>query len=90
MLQFRHVVSNAHELVDLISSHPYPIALSGHYHVRQVFWMETEGEKTRFEQTAAVVESSIEGNQVMPSGVTLYTVKDGKIDEGRFILLDKK
>jgi hypothetical protein len=90
MLQFRHVVSNAHELVDLISSHPYPIALSGHYHVRQVFWMETEGQKTRFEQTAAVIESSIEGNQVMPSGVTLYTVKDGKIDEGRFILLDKK
>ena len=90
VLQFRHVVSNAHELVDLISAHPYPIALSGHYHVRQIFWLETEGQKTRFEQTAAVVEAVKEGNQTMPSGVTLYTVKDGKIDEGRFIPTDKK
>ena len=90
VLQFRHVVSNAHELVDLISAHPYPIALSGHYHVRQIFWLETEGQKTRFEQTAAVVEAVKEGNQTMPSGVTLYTVKDGKIDEGRFIPMDKK
>ncbi len=90
VLQFRHVVSNAHELVDLISAHPYPVALSGHYHVRQLFWLETEGQKTRFEQTAAVVESVKDGNQTMPSGVTLYTVKDGKIDEGKFIRLDKK
>ena len=90
VLQFRHVVSNAHELVDLISAHPYPIALSGHYHVRQIFWLETESQKTRFEQTAAVVEAVKEGNQTMPSGVTLYTVKDGKIDEGRFIRMDKK
>jgi len=90
VLQFRHVVSNAHELVDLVSAHPYPIALAGHYHVRQIFWLETEGQKTRFEQTAAVVEAVKEGNQVMPSGVTLYTVKDGKIDEGKFIPLDKK
>lgn len=90
VLQFRHVASNAHELVDLISAHPYPIALSGHYHIRQLFWMETEGQKTRFEQTAAVVEQVKEGNQIMPSGVTLYTVKDGKIDEGKFIPLDKK
>jgi len=90
VLQFRHVVSNAHEVVGVIKAHPYPIALSGHNHVRQVFWYETEGQKTRFEQTAAVVESIRDATEVMPSGVTLYTVKDGKVDEGRFIPLDKK
>ena len=57
---------------------------------RQTEDKETEGQKTRFEQTAAVVEAVQEGNQTMPSGVTLYTVKDGKIDEGRFIRMDKK
>jgi predicted MPP superfamily phosphohydrolase len=90
VLQFRHVVSNAHEVVNAVKTHPYPIALSGHNHVRQVFWYETEGQKTRFEQTAAVVESIKEANEVMPSGVTLYSVKDGKVDEGKFIPLDKK
>ncbi len=90
VLQFRHVVSNADEIVKTIKTHPYPIALAGHYHVRQIFWYETESQKTRFEQTAAVVEASRSENEVMPSGVTLYTVKDGKVDEGKFIVLDKK
>jgi len=90
VLEFRHVVSNAHEVIKIIKTHPYPIALSGHNHVRQVFWYETEGQKTRFEQTAAVVESIRENSEVMPSGVTLYTVKDGKVDEGKFIPLDRK
>lgn len=90
VLQFRHVVSNAHEVVSAVKTHPYPIALSGHNHVRQVFWYETEGQKTRFEQTAAMVESVREANEVMPSGVTLYSVKDGKVDDGKFIPLDKK
>jgi len=31
-----------------------------------------------------------ENSEVMPSGVTLYTVKDGKVDEGKFIPLDRK
>lgn len=90
VLQFRHVVSNAHEVVGMFKTHPYPIALSGHNHVRQVFWYETEGPKTRFEQTAAVVESIREAPEVMPSGVTLYSVKDGIVGEGKFIPLDKK
>jgi predicted MPP superfamily phosphohydrolase len=88
ILQFRHVVSNATEIVDILREHAYPIALSGHNHFRQVFWMETQGQKTRYEQAAAVVEELRTGNQIMPSGVTLYTVKDGKIDEGRFIRMD--
>lgn len=90
VLQFRHTVSNAHELISILSKHNYPIALSGHYHARQVFWIESEGQKTRYEQTSAVVGPSEEGEIKIPSGVTLYSVKDGKISEGQFIPLDKK
>ena len=88
--QFRHVVSNAREVVDQIQTHPFPIALSGHYHIRQVYWIETDGQKTRFEQTAAVIgPGNKQGNLVTPSGVTLYSIKNGIVDEGKFIRLDK-
>lgn len=88
-LQFRHIVSNADEVIDLVSTHPFPIALSGHYHARQVFWYETSKQKIRFEQTGAVVEGSQYGDEILPSGVTLYTIVNGKIDEGKFLPLDK-
>lgn len=88
VLQFRHVVSNAHELTTLLQTHPYPLSLSGHYHARQVFRYESTGQNTRFEQTAAVVGDGGEGNVIMKSGVVLYKVKNGAIDEGKFIALD--
>jgi len=90
VLQFRHTVSNAHELISILNKYNYPIALSGHYHARQVFWYESEGQKIRYEQASAVIGPSEEGEIKIPSGVTLYSVKDGKISEGQFIALDKK
>lgn len=89
VLQFRHTVSNAHELISILTRYNYPIALSGHYHARQVFWYENDGQKTRFEQASAVIGPSEEGAIRIPSGVTLYTVKEGKVSEGQFIPLDK-
>jgi len=90
VLQFRHTVSNAHELISVLSNYNFPIALSGHYHARQVFWYENESHKTRYEQASAVIGPSEEGGIKIPSGVTLYAVKGGKISEGQFIALDKK
>ncbi|HLK30979.1 MAG TPA: metallophosphoesterase [Puia sp.] len=87
--QFRHIVSNAHEVLALFKDHNYPLNLTGHYHFRQAFWYESYGQKTRFEQTAAVVGEGGEGDIIMPSGVTLYTVKNGVISEGKFIRIDK-
>lgn len=87
-MQFRHVVSNAHELMDLLRTHPYPVSLSGHYHARQIFHYEGPGQNTRFEQTGAVVGDGGEGNMIMKSGVVLYKVKNGAIDAGKFIALD--
>lgn len=89
-LQYRHVVSNAQELLGILQTHPYPISLAGHFHSRQVFTFESAGQKTRFEQAAAVVGDNEEGSIVMRSGITLYTVKDGQISEGKFIPLGQK
>ncbi len=87
--QFRHVVSNTHEFLTLFKDHNYPLNLTGHYHFRQAFWYEGYGQKTRFEQTAAVVGEGGEDDIIMPSGVTLYNVKNGVISEGKFIRIDK-
>lgn len=87
-LHFRHVVSNSQELVEILQTHPYPISLAGHFHSRQVFTFESTGQKTRFEQAAAVVGNGGEGNIEMRSGITLYTVKNGQVSEGKFIPLD--
>lgn len=86
--QFRHVVSNSHEMLELLQTHPYPLSLAGHFHARQIFHYEGTGQNTRFEQTAAVVGNGGEGNIIMKSGVVLYKVKNGTIDEGKFIALD--
>jgi Icc protein len=86
-LQYRHVVSNAQEVVAILSRRNYPLALAGHHHLQQKFTME--GVQTRFEQTAAVIGPSDEAGLQHPSGVTLYHVVNGVIDEGRFIRLDK-
>ncbi len=89
-LQFRHVVSNPEEVIKILDTHPFPISLAGHYHSRQVFTYERSGSPIRFEQTGAVVGANQNGQEVLPSGVTLYTVTNGKIDAGKFIPLDKK
>jgi Calcineurin-like phosphoesterase/N terminal of Calcineurin-like phosphoesterase len=87
-LHYRHVVSNAQELLAILQTHPYPISLAGHFHSRQVFSFESTGQKTRFEQAAAVVGNGGEGSIEMRSGITHYTVKDGQVSEGKFIPLD--
>lgn len=87
VLQYRHVVSNAEEVVNILSTHPYPLALAGHHHYQQKFTME--GVPTRFEQTAAVIGPADDGPFHHPSGVTVYHVVNGIIDEGHFIRLDK-
>ncbi len=84
-LKFRHVVSNAHDIILLLRTHPFPLALGGHHHTRQLFFLETDGQQTRFEQAAAIV-GPVEGDGFkMPSGITVYNVKDGKIDDGTFV-----
>jgi len=87
-LQYRHVVSNAQDVLAILSKYNYPLALAGHHHMQQKFTME--GVQTRFEQTGAVIGPSDDGAGLNhPSGVTLYHVVNGVIGEGKFIHLDR-
>jgi Predicted phosphohydrolases len=86
--QYRHVVSNAEQVLAILNHYNFILSLAGHNHYRQLF--SFEGMKTRFEQAAAVTGPVSLSYTVMPSGVTLYKVSNGKIDEGHFIPLDKK
>lgn len=80
---FRHAVSNAAEVIARIKGHPYDLALGGHMHVREQ--LRYEGTPIRFFQTAAVVGPSDGAGLILSSGVTVYHVKAGRIDDGRFL-----
>ncbi len=88
VLQYRHVVSNAQELLKILQTHPHPLSLAGHFHARQIFRYESTGQNTRFEQTAAIVGNGGEGDIEMKSGFVVYKVKSGSIDGGTFVPLD--
>jgi hypothetical protein len=50
---------------------------------------EMRGVNTRFHQVAAVVGPAPGADAPAISGVTLYRVRDGRIDDGEFIPLDE-
>lgn len=85
--QFRHVASNLSEVLGAIAPHRLEIALAGHIHYREQVSMETTTGRLRFFQTAAIVSDSPKGGTVLPSGVTVYTVRAGRVDDGRFVPL---
>jgi 3',5'-cyclic AMP phosphodiesterase CpdA len=84
--QFRHVVSNAREIIAAIGTARYPIALAGHMHVREQ--LRYAGIPTRFYQTAAVVGGGGADPLAFPSGVTVYRVRGGVVDDGTFVRID--
>lgn len=80
---FRHAVSNARDVLAVIGGSRHVLALGGHMHTRER--LAFDGIPTRFHQAAAVVGPSGSPRLAFPSGVTLYRVRDGVIDEGTFI-----
>jgi 3',5'-cyclic AMP phosphodiesterase CpdA len=84
----RHTVANVMDVMTAIRGHPWVLALGGHMHAAEKLVFQTEGGLTRFEQAAAVVGPNQPDGLVAPSGITLYTVRNGAIDAGRFIRLD--
>lgn len=83
---FRHVVSNLSAVATAIQPHPWPLALGGHIHLRELLRYGSTV-TTRFEQAAAIVGG---GSGPVParSGITIYTVDRGRIDLGEFLPLD--
>ncbi len=82
---FRHSVSNAADVLAVIKGHPYPIALGGHMHTRES--ISYPGVLTRFHQSAAVIGPSYGAGLYFPSGITVYRVRAGQVDDGTFVRL---
>jgi hypothetical protein len=85
----RHTVANVLDVITAMRGHPWVLALGGHMHTSEKLVFQTEGVLTRFEQASAVVgPNQASDDLIAPSGITLYTVRNGSIDAGRFIRLD--
>lgn len=84
---FRHVVSNAGAVLAVLRTHAHVLALGGHIHASEQIAYEVDGLKTRFNQTAAIVGPNAAAEMQFTSGFTLYTVRSGVIDAGRFVPL---
>jgi hypothetical protein len=85
--QYRHTVANAGDVLAILRKHRHVLALGGHLHAGEKLEYEIDGLKTRFNQVSAIVGATEGGGMQFLSGVTLYTVRSGVIDEGRFISL---
>ena len=84
----RHVVGNAVEVLEAFKGHRLPLALGGHNHSVEKDVYITEAGPLRFEQTSAIHERGGVGPFYVPSGFTLYRVKNGAIDAGTFVRMD--
>jgi hypothetical protein len=85
--QFRHTASNLSEVLAAIRPHRYEIALGGHIHYRELVTMQSAAGPLRFYQTAAIVGDTPKSGTVLPSGITVYTVRGGRVDDGVFVPL---
>jgi hypothetical protein len=86
---YRHSVSNAGDVLAILRKHRHVLALGGHMHATERIEYEIAGVRTRFNQVSAVVGNTRGAGLESVSGVTLYHVKNGQIDAGRFIPLER-
>ncbi len=87
---FRHTVANVEAVLDAFRGHRFTLALGGHFHMRETLFYESAGRRTRYHLAAAVVGDLADAAGMrMTSGVTLYRVRDGEIDDGTFVPLDE-
>ena len=84
---YRHTVSNAGDVLAVLRKRRHVLALGGHFHAAEKVVYEIDGIRTRFNLAAAIVAPTNSNGLRWPSGVTLYTVRDGVIDDGKFIPL---
>jgi hypothetical protein len=84
---FRHTVSNAGDVLSVLRKRQHVLALGGHLHSGERIEYAIDGLRTRFHQGAAIVGPSAAAGLRFPSGITVYTVRNGEIDNGRFVRL---
>lgn len=86
--QFRHTVGNVLDVMEAMRGHQYVLALGSHMHAAERLSFVSDGIRVRSEISAAIVGGNDLGAVILPSGFTLYTVRDGKIDAGKFFRID--
>ena len=86
--QYRHTVGNVLDVLETMRGHRYVLALGSHMHAAEHSSFVSDGVQLRSEVSAAIVGGNDLGAIVLPSGFTLYTVRNGTIDAGRFFRLD--
>ena len=87
-LRHRHVVSDFDALRQAIGTHPFPLALAGHYHAAQSGTFEQSG--TQFRQTSALTRPdrfTFHGFEIR-SGFTVYEVDHARIVGSKFVPLN--
>ena len=85
--QFRHTVGNAEKVLAILARGAPVLALGGHIHSAERIDFGWDGPPTRFRNTAAIVGPVRSAGRVFPSGFTVYTVRNGEIDDGKFVRL---
>ena len=85
--QYRHVVSNVREVLAALGAHRLEIALGGHVHFRETITLQSGTRTVRIHQTGATVSNGGAGPWITPSAVTVYTIRNGVVDDGRVVPL---
>ena len=86
--RFRHTVNNVQDVIEAMRGHRYVLALGSHMHAPERLEFLSDSMRVRFEVSAAIVGGNTVGPMTLPSGFTVYTVRSGAIDAGRFVHLD--
>jgi Icc protein len=84
---FRHTVSNAGDALAVLRQRDLTLALAGHDHMRETLSYETEGVQTRFHNAASVRSDAEAAGLTLQSGITVYSIRDGRVDDGKFIAM---
>lgn len=86
---FRHVVQNTGDVLDVLGDR-LEIALGGHMHrLEQIRYVTASGTYRFFQAAAVTLPVRGEGRLGIRSGITLYRVHDGKVDDGTFVPLER-
>jgi len=75
-------------LTDAIGARPCTLALAGHVHCDEHLEPPLAGRTMRLHQSAATIAPGGSPLGSHPSGITIYTVRDGIVDHGRFVPVD--
>ena len=87
--QYRHLVGNVLDVLQALRGHKFVLALGSHNHApERLSYMTDEGVMLRSDISAAIVGGNDLGSVKVPSGFTLYTVRNGEIDAGQFFRID--